>query len=367
MSVLRRFLILFESDASDVKRGAKEAEKATKELDSSLKNVDASVNNIASSLASLAAVGTVVAGLISAVAPVRELGNIAQEIGVNVELLDAWGNAVSRAGGSARAFQSSLSNLRDNFGLPADEVLNVLPELADALQKMNDEQARFYGRTLGIDAGTIFLLRRGSREVSELVRRQRELGTVTSRDVEITREFHGTLNQLQTVVRNLGIETSMPFIPPLTRFFRLVSEQGNLIQGGLLAISIGVSAFGLAALAARPQLLAITAALTAFALAYDEVKTAIEGGDTLIMPALRFLSRNAQRGTDDLALSALKLLGIGQAQSAPPSVANSNSVNVGDVTINTQSTDAEAIAQEIPNVINRYAMTNAQFTGGVKI
>ncbi|ECF2271422.1 hypothetical protein E1526_14620, partial [Salmonella enterica subsp. enterica serovar Durham] len=102
MSVLDTFLILFESDASDVKKGTDEANKSAEKLDKTLDKIGVSTDGLTESMAefskvalgSLAAflsIGGALAGTIEKAEEIDALARSAESLNMPVEDLDAWG------------------------------------------------------------------------------------------------------------------------------------------------------------------------------------------------------------------------------------------------------------------------------------
>ena len=56
--------------------------------------------------------------------------------------------------------------------------LKALPALSDALSKMNQAQANNYGKSLGLDQSTIYLLQQGRREVEATIRTEEVVAEV---------------------------------------------------------------------------------------------------------------------------------------------------------------------------------------------
>lgn len=101
MSVLDTFLILFESDASDVKKGTDEANKSAETLDKTLDKIGASTDGLTESmsefskvaLGSLAAflsLGGAIGGTIEKAEEIDALSRAAQSLSMPIEDIDAW-------------------------------------------------------------------------------------------------------------------------------------------------------------------------------------------------------------------------------------------------------------------------------------
>lgn len=398
MSILETFYILFKSDSKDVKKGAKEAEKATKSLNKTLEQTDAKSEKVGQSFlnmsnsalkafASIASVGTVFASLRNAVAGVNELGQVSRLLNVNAEDLDAWGNAVQRNGGDAKQFQSTLKSLSQTLNTTPSVALKALPAIAEALGKMNQAQADLFGRSLGIDQSTIRFLQQGRREVDYLIKKQKELGLITKSDTEITRKFNNAVFDLGRAFNDLSRKAAIPTLPLLTNTFEYLIEHKDLIKGAFIAVGVGVAALTTRLAAAHPYVLAMTAALSAFSLAYEDYQKFKAGGKSVIGLAAdpqktlssainnvvksrihdtfgSMLNRPGQPAQDN-GFSLKKFFSGMMGFKSSSGGAN---VTVGDVTIHTKATDGKEIAQTFTTeLMQQLTQANSNFDNGVTV
>lgn len=391
MSILETFFIMFKSDASEVKKGAEEAKKSTASLESSLKNIDKTseragqsfltlARSASSVIGAFASAGLLVGGFRDAINEIKTIGDASRALNVNVETLDAWGHAVQRTGGTAQGFQASLKALSMTMNSTAAVALQSLPVLADSFAKMNDAQAMRYGMDLGLDQSTIYLLQQGRREVEAIIQKQKELGLVTKQDVEITRKYDNALYDLGRVFNEFKREATLPLLPFLQEGFQYLIEHKDLIKGALLGISGAASVLTGVLLKFNPVFAAVTAAVIAFALAYEDFKKFQEGAPSVIGKAVdafnstvkgsevlikhvapSFLSDQTLSSFTDKYAHLPKFLG-GQGYGG-----NTNTVNVGDVTINTNATDGEGVVQAFKNYKDELWQSNSHFDNGVTI
>ena len=398
MSILETFYIVFKSDSSDLKKGAEEAEKTTKRLDERLKDVGThsatagrNFLNMARSaqgvLASLVSVGAVLSDFKHTINSVSELGAVSRELQVNAESLDAWGHAVQRTGGNAAQFQSTLKNLAGHLNTSPATALKALPALADSFARMNQAQANQYGKSLGIDQSTIYLLQQGRREVEATIKQQKELGLVTQKDTEITQKFDNSLYDLGRVFQTISREFVIPKLPFITETFNYLIEHKDLIKGAMIAIGAGVATMAASFALANPAITAITLALSAFALAYEDIQKFRKG-----LPSVTeyFTDQNIIKQIESITpapvLKAAKFIGndfsalqkrlsgqfsgIGAGtfldKYASPS-GNNTTINVGDVTIETNATDAQGVASGFKGYLDHLFQANSQADSGVTI
>lgn len=407
MSILETFYILFKSDASDVKKGAEEAEKSTAKLEDRLKSTgvasqvvgqqfEKSIRSAIKLFAGFASFATIFGNMNRAVANVSEIGNVARDLNVNVEALDAWGHAVQRTGGSAASFQGSLRGLAEHLGTTSAIALKTLPMLADSFHRMNNFQANRYGKSLGLDQATIYLLQQGRREVEDTIKQQQKLGVVTAQQVEVTRKYDNALYDAGRAYQSFYRELAIPLLPGITSTLNYFIEHKDIIIGAMGAIGIAVAAMGARFLIANPAIAAVAGALAAVGLAYEDIKGFIEGGKDTLLGDITGVGKGGfkqlRKENDEWAARqpewVQKLLGTKAPDYATQGFSNplegfkldraffeklsghnalaSKTVRIENITINTQATDASAIAGDISRHLNDHlAQANSQFDNGV--
>lgn len=398
MSIIETLYVLFKGDSTDVKKAAKESEKAVDDLSGKINTtfektdkVTAKVNKSFYDLAksAVAFVGatsaayTVFYKTIEASNFAGELGNVSKALGVNVGDLDAWGQAVQRTGGSAAGFQQSLKALGQHFGISAGMALKALPQLASVFQRLGNFRAQYYGKLLGLDEATILLLQQGRREVEAIINRQKELGVVTEKDVEISNKFKIANLELSLAFRSLYLTIAQDIIPVFTKAYHAIlpfvdylKAHKDLVIGTLIGIAVVVTvmagAFVVANIALFATIAAVTALIGVFAIAFEDIKAYIEGNQSLTGDLLKrwtnvkdlfsdileimkkifsFSAVPALSGVISVAQKALGYVNsngaamtAGASQFLNKSFANNANINVESVVINTQATDANGIA-----------------------
>lgn len=417
MAILDTLYILFKSQgAEQVVKDEQKIEKATDDLEKSLDGLEGSFKGVGSELVnigkSLAGVGAALLTATSlfnsmkaAVSNVQDLSRLSNTLGVDITTLDMWGKAVTQAGGDANTFNSSVKSLADNLGTSPKVALQSLLPLADAFQKLGRYRALQYGKKLGLDEATILLLQRGRRAVQGVLEEQKRLGLVTQRDKEITDAYTQSLYKSQTAYSSLARAVAMEVLPSLTKFFDVIAtpafeyltDHKDLVIGALIAIGAAATIAAAPFIPMLATITAIVAALAALALAYEDVKFYFEGkksltGDIIARGNKQFYDPQSNTGDtnspslfDSLRAKYLENLGKGKnavstasgsaiGSQTSNSILNSSSadrqstVNVGDVTINTQSTDAQGIREEFQkNLDAHFWQSNNQFANGLSI
>jgi len=259
-SILETFLILFESDAQKVKKDADAAGVATKNLEERIglanKATDKlgegfhhAVREIAAAAIGLIAVGASIHGIMQATEAAAQLNDMSEALGVNIEDLDAWEQAVKRTGGTAGGFENTLSNLSAaaaqldatgksrlspffrELGISMTDAqgkarpnLDLLTDIAGAFEHLTKAEAIGFGQKLGIDDGTVRLLQKGKTEMQELIKRQRELGVVTKEQGEVANNFNNALFDLRRALSFNALEIGAFVLPKLTSLFNSLTE-----------------------------------------------------------------------------------------------------------------------------------------------
>lgn len=332
-NLLDTFLILFESDASEVKKGAEDAEKAVDDLEDSLDGAEDTAVELGASfgemakqagiaLLALVSISAARQGLINTAGSVDALGKLTNRLGENVEEIDAWSGAAVRAGGTAEGFRGALESLNEKIVdtaikgtgelLPffnqmgismvdankrARSTLDILPELADAFQKLSKQESAGIGRKLGLDDGTILLLQSGRGEIEKLLKRQKELGLVTKEQALIAAQFNDQLADMGQAFNTVGRLIAIELLPFITKFMDMITDAVVFLTKNkafavsfFAAIAAVITALLIPALATALKLIApflaiaavVVGIAAAFALAADDIYNFVQGNDSAI-------------------------------------------------------------------------------------
>ena len=435
MSVLDTFVLLFDADTSGLKKAEKEANDTLDEIENKIQETDDVTNELNDSfmdmvkgagaaLAAVLSVGVISSKVLDAANQAFEISQLSKALGENAAELDAWGAAIESNGGDAQTFFSSiegfnervqeLSLVLENDLSPAmrelgvdflDQqgkargMLEILPDLAEAFERISPEKAQGLGARFGLDRDTILLLREGRGAVDDLVRQQKLLGTITKEDEEVTRRWNRQLADNRRMMRSIFLSISTAVLPALTAFFEgledififMSDHQTFMVAFFTVLASVALFAaksFIIAWAAALAPILAIIAAVlavsAAIALVIDDIVNFAKGNDSVIGRVIDMwdswldkigLVGDAIRGIIDLLKSSYEttfdLFGVGDSDLAKSarsflydadntalatqttnsltnagSVSNRNSnVQIGTVEVNTQATDADGIAK----------------------
>lgn len=427
MSIVDTLYILWKADVSGVKKGNAEVQRSTEktkkslnDTENSLKKVQTGFEGLARSLigyaASIAGATAIIFNIKAATEYSIAIGNLSRQLGVSVENLDAWGNAIRQSGGTAEEFQSSLRSLAEHLNVSPDSALKLMPQFADAFQKLNRVNAFRYGHMFGLSDNTILFLKQGRREVQELIQLQKELGTVTKKDTDISFKFNTELQKTETVMRLLFVNLSTKLLPYLTKFLDLIipaveylREHVDLIKGAAIGLAVVGGVLLAPFIAANAAILTVVASITTliglFAIAYEDVKAFLAGNDSLTADLLKKWPLIGEVIKDTLGLfkelfdgtvDFIKFIaGIGGVNVSPNLLAGQNAIGAadsnyfnsqssnsiynsrggdrnssfttGDITINTQATDATGISKTLGKSLQDHLRySNSFFDDGVK-
>lgn len=310
-SLLEAFFFSFSADTRQVREGIDSGRRGAEQLNQSLLHTDEVAGRLGSSFLDLAkSAGALVAGTlalssikamtIASAEQTNELAKQAREYRTNANELLAWQNAATSAGGSAEGFNATLKMLTERFRDP-QKGLEALTRAADRFKGLDDFQADRLGARLGLDAGTIAIMRQGSAGVQDMIIRQKELSSITKEDTDTARKFRQQLQDTNTVYDDIRRKVATQVLPILTDFLKFMERITIWTRdnkwfvlsffGGVAAIitaiylpaiiSATVATFALIA----PYLLigaAIAAVAGLFALAYDDVMNFLAGNKSLL-------------------------------------------------------------------------------------
>lgn len=314
-SVIDALLITLGVDSSGVKSGMAQAENT---IAASAKNI---MNNILAPLAAALAVGSAFKEYL---AGAQAVGNLANTLNENQEDMQSWAQAVERAGGDASAFEGSLVSLNSKMlefaqtgtssaapalaqlGISARDSngnikssIDIISELARVADTMDPARFQALTSSLGIDSGTLLLLKQGSMSVDELVARQKLLGVYTAEDSAIATKMGNAIKDLMQVLKSISTVIMRFVLPPLTwltdkmvEFVLFIREHEVFLRAVITGIAAVLTAvllpamikIGAAALA-NPLtwiFLIVAAAVVAVSLLIEDLYVYMKGGQSAL-------------------------------------------------------------------------------------
>lgn len=333
MSVIKEFIIRVLTDSKDAKKGLDSVEESSKKLTKTLKTNEEISNKLTGSFKGLAGIlGSVAASYLSisglfsgfknAINSADQLGKLSDALGVNVGELDAWSAAVKRSGGSQEGFTQSVKILTASLaefatkgrsrtepffkelGISMTDAQGkargfseVLPEIAEAFEKLGQGESFGIGRKMGLDEGTIMLLQKGRQSIVDLVTEQKELGYLTTEDAKASALFKDQLDNLSRGFRFLFTAASTSILPVLTKilqgFTKLTTwlkQNSGFVKAFIVGLASVLTAYlipaliktGIAGFAAMRPFLLLGAIIALFALLYDDIQNYLKGNKSLI-------------------------------------------------------------------------------------
>lgn len=337
MSVLETFFILFEADSGSADKDVKTLDKNLDGLEKSATDTTDSVESMAGEFvaAGKSALGAVagVAALVGMVANLRmkaqqldELGKFSELVGESVGDIDAWSQAVIRAGGSSDSFQQSIKSLNEKLYdtaikgtseiLPffnqlgisitdtngrAKKTLDILPELASAFEGLTKRESAGLGQKLGLDEGTVRLLQKGSAEVASQIALMQKYGVASEKATKLSADFNDRLSNISQVFSYMNQQLLVDVLPSInwlldgfTEVAMWVSDNQALVEGFFIGVGLAALKFAVPAmislattvwLALAPFLLigaAVLAVGAAFAIIYDDVQAFMNGQNSFL-------------------------------------------------------------------------------------
>lgn len=345
MSVLETFLILFESNSADVKRGAAEAKKTTDDLEKTLGASDKAANKLsgsfmsmargaALSLAGIVSVGAVLNGVFASARIADNLGDASAALGIAVEDISAFGDAAKKEGGSVEGFIGTVTNLSaalaevgttgksrltpffNELGISltdaagnTKDIIPILYDVAEAFEGMSKQESLGFGKKLGIDMGTIILLQQGRIGLQEVIRKQKELGVVTEEQARVAGLYNNALDETSVSFRSLFLSIGEKALPAFTSFLNVlnktvgfIKENGTFLTYFLTGLGTVIAIFvvpplvaaAAAFLALNAPIIAIGSAILAFigvlSLLVEDIQNFKSGAPSLIGEAVESMA-----------------------------------------------------------------------------
>lgn len=320
-------------DAADaLKKEGKAGKEAGDNIADAARDAAAQTDRLKTSIGAAIAAAGGIAAVMSYIDNAATLDRTAESLGINVERLQMWQGAAQDAGGEAEEIADRFRDLNDYIidatkfdGGPLKEIAaelgisltdatgkarsaeEVMLDLADAFDRVGEQEAVAYGMQLSFDPATIGLLQQGRGELEALLKRQSELGILTRRDTEAaTRARRAFSDAIKAATYIMGstltpvLEMVADKLAALARwavehqdFLRIMFVLAAVaITGILLPALYSMAAAGLAAIAPFLPLIAL---VTALGLALEDLNAFIEDGNSAFGELLRWLGLTDQQ------------------------------------------------------------------------
>lgn len=236
-TVVDALVATFGLDPSGVEEGVKVATGSLEELKATALKV----------FAAIGAAALIKSAFSNYLIAADAVGKLSIALSENASALQAWGGAAALEGGSIEEFNGTVKKLNtslvemattgggeaaqffEKLGIKATDAsgkvkpaTEVMLELSDSFGKLSAQQAAGIGEKIGLDAGTIGLLRKGRAGIEELLKAQKELGEFTQKDIDAASEFNDTFDM---TVKGLSMVATKIFTlvtPAITGLLKVI-------------------------------------------------------------------------------------------------------------------------------------------------
>lgn len=404
-----------KDDATRDQKALKEnTKKSSGEMVASLKAVALQVGAMVVGFQSLRGAVSFLAGINNADAA---LGRLAANTGTNVRELNEWGLAVELAGGSVDDAKSDVSNLASSItalkatgdvsplillmqrlGVAifdaegnARDLFDIMSDAGAKLSQFNRADAFQLGKGAGMSEGTLNLLlmeEDARRRILEQARANNNMDeAAAARAADLQRQWR----DIAQGAREFGRELLEVVTPAVSAFFgALKTEPLTKILEGLNearvgeSLAVALNAFATAVerfISALPQAQQFTTEAIEFVDRAVGTITNEEGDDREFLENLQFSDspkdavrrqnvENVRRleGVRAAALFAREQQRIiagqrGSGRGDKTAGAPTTTVQIDEINVNTQATDAEGIAAELPGALARKGVVAQADTG----
>jgi hypothetical protein len=230
-TVIDALLITFGLDPSGIHKGAEEGKSSLEGLKSA-------------ALKAFAVIGSAVLikqAFSEYLVAADSVAKLSAKLGENASEMQAWGGAVALEGGSIESFNSSISNLNEGLvqmattgggrsakffqalGISATDAsgkvkpaTEVLLELSDKFKDMSAQEVAGLGAKMGLDAGTISMLKKGRDGIAAMIEEQKELGEYTKKDTDAAEAFNDSWDKTSKSLSMVATKIFTIFTPALT-------------------------------------------------------------------------------------------------------------------------------------------------------
>lgn len=266
-NIIDALVVTLGLDASGFKTGTRQVDESldrtrkgtdrtAKEIEASGKRAAQFVNRLKAEFIGLFATITAGKGLANfisdSVSGTAALGRMAANLNMSARELDGWSKAAEAFGGTAQGVQSSMQGIASDIQtlaltgnsnlLPVFRSLGVtiadgtgkvrdyreiMLDVADKLKGMKPQEALAFGKMLGLDDGTINLLRQGRTGVQDLVAEFTRASGVSQKSVEASQRIQKQMALFRQQMEGVGQSLYEAMGPGLER---ITGDLGQLSQ-----------------------------------------------------------------------------------------------------------------------------------------
>lgn len=263
-NIIDSLLIAVKMDNTDLDKGLKQAESKVSSFADRIKA------GALAKFGALASVGFIMSEVKNLTAVADDLGKIADRIGADVPKLQSWAVASKLAGGSVQSFYGTAERLGaelqriaitgksrllpffESMGVAtldatgkARDVLDVLTDVAGAVEGMDRQTSAGLLKRLQLDEGTIGLLQMGKKGMQDLIRYERELGVFQKEDTVIAANYNDAMDRLTRSLNMTFLPVMRMFAPVLTEAAKAMTSAFVFMQKHSLALEIALAGIAL--------------------------------------------------------------------------------------------------------------------------
>ncbi|HBD8900565.1 TPA: hypothetical protein KLA94_001753, partial [Campylobacter jejuni] len=302
--VLKQFKIVFGLDSKDLDNGLKKSEN-------NLKSFGKVFGGIVSTYFTYSIFNEVIRGFADFNV---QLSNSLALTGGSIEKVSAFGNALKRFGGDTQDVVSSMESLNSamqeakfgggalvevakRYGVwvsPYQDSEKAIISLGKQLSKYDRQTRVTIGRQLGLSDSIIRAFADGGTELEKLIKRQKELGTITEDDVKISNNFSNAILDLKDMFNALIRDISRLVLPIITKvvniftdFVEYIRKHKQLVIAFFAGLAIALSPFllilgkiAIASVTAFAPFYAVVAVITAIAVVVEDLYYYFNGWDS---------------------------------------------------------------------------------------
>lgn len=303
--VLEQFKIVFNLDDKPLQDGLKKSETSLGEFGKKFLGI----------FATIASAGYIKKITEEFVTLNQELNRSTSIIGVNAGEAQALGNALQRFGGStesaigslrtmsglleqAKKGQGALIEVARRYGISFDPMASASDTIASITKqmgKLTDQQRLAIGGQLGFDDAMIRASKDGGKALSELIKKQKELGVATAEDLQISEKLDNAQMDLKDMFSAITRDLVRLVIPSLTKLTELftqfidwIRKHKELVIGFFVGVAIamapviaGFASMAIATATAFAPIIAVGATLASIALIAEDIYGYFMGWDTV--------------------------------------------------------------------------------------
>lgn len=252
-TILDEFKIVIGIDGKDAKKGMSDVTNSVK---GGMKEIKASVETGLASVSKIfSGFGAAIVGAMSIGSAFgtwkeqsAELGAVSRNLKMSMEDVQGWTGAMGKFGGTAADFESTIRGLNgqlarvattghsragtllESIGIDAGGIgrqrnaLEVLEELAGAMEGMSKDEALGIGTAMGLDSATIMLLQQGRDAMRDLIREKKESAVYTKEDAEAVKAYNAAMGGLKKNYMGIAAVLFRMITPALTTVTKYIGQ-----------------------------------------------------------------------------------------------------------------------------------------------